>query len=57
MDRDDVRQSDATANNEQNADEERREALRKLGKYAAYTAPAMLAMLTGEAYAQGDSTG
>jgi hypothetical protein len=27
------------------ADEERREALKKLGVYAAYTAPAMLALL------------
>jgi hypothetical protein len=27
------------------ADEERREALKKLGKYAIYTAPAMLALL------------
>jgi hypothetical protein len=27
------------------ADEERREALKKLGKYAVYTAPAMLALL------------
>ena len=30
-------------------DAERREALRKLGKYAAYTAPVMLAMLESEA--------
>jgi hypothetical protein len=33
----------------------RREAIQRIGKFAAYTAPAMLAMLTGEARAQGIS--
>ena len=34
----------------------RREAIERIGKFAAYTAPAMLAMLTGEVRAQGTST-
>lgn len=34
----------------------RREAIGKIGKFAAYTAPAMLAVLVGEARAQGAST-
>ena len=33
----------------------RREAIARMGKFAAYTAPAMLAMLTGEVRAQGIS--
>ncbi|MDO9562501.1 MAG: hypothetical protein Q7J60_12840 [Bradyrhizobium sp.] len=36
-------------------DSARREAIGKIGKFAAYTAPAMLAVLTGEARAQGAS--
>jgi hypothetical protein len=36
-------------------DSARREAIGRIGKFAAYTAPAMLAMLTGEARAQGAS--
>ena len=34
-------------------DEERREALRQMARFGAYTAPALLAMLSGEAHAQG----
>jgi hypothetical protein len=37
-------------------DSARREAIGRIGKFAAYTAPAMLAMLTGEAKAAGIST-
>jgi hypothetical protein len=33
----------------------RREAIGRMGKFAAYTAPAMLAMLSGEVRAQGVS--
>jgi hypothetical protein len=33
----------------------RREAIERIGKFAAYTAPAMLAMLTSEVRAQGIS--
>jgi len=33
----------------------RREAIERIGKFAAYTAPAMLAMLTSEVRAQGAS--
>lgn len=36
-------------------DRARREAIGRIGKFAAYTAPAMLAMLTGEAKAVGVS--
>ena len=36
-------------------DTARREAIGRIGKFAAYTAPAMLAMLAGEARAQGAS--
>lgn len=38
-------------------DEARREALVKIARFSAYTAPALLVMLTGAAYAQGDSLG
>jgi hypothetical protein len=34
-------------------DESRREALRTIARFGAYTAPGMLAIMTGEAYAQG----
>jgi hypothetical protein len=34
-------------------DENRREALRTIARFGAYTAPGMLAIMTGEAYAQG----
>jgi hypothetical protein len=34
----------------------RRKAIERIGKFAAYTAPAMLAMLTGEVRAAGIST-
>jgi hypothetical protein len=48
-------QDDPAASDVQ-VDSARREAIGKIGKFAAYTAPAMLAMLTGEARAQGAST-
>jgi hypothetical protein len=35
--------------------QDRRDAMRKIGRFSAYTAPALLALLTGEAYAQGDT--
>ena len=47
--------SDESATNDPQTDSTRREAIGKIGKFAAYTAPAMLAMLTGEAKAQGAS--
>jgi hypothetical protein len=48
------RQDDA-ATTEPAVDTARREAIGRIGKFAAYTAPAMLAMLTSEARAQGAS--
>jgi hypothetical protein len=36
----------------EDVDSERREAIRRLGKYAGYTAPALLALLTSQAAAQ-----
>ncbi len=36
-------------------DETRRQAIRRLGRLAAYTAPTMLAMLAGTTAASGDS--
>ena len=54
---DPVRQEEESAEGpEQLERESRRQAIARLGKYAVYTAPALLAMLTGEARAQGDST-
>ncbi|MDP1866508.1 MAG: hypothetical protein Q8L13_09235 [Bradyrhizobium sp.] len=47
-------QDDAKARDSQ-VDSARREAIGRIGKFAAYTAPAMLAMLAGEARAQGAS--
>ncbi|MDP3690333.1 hypothetical protein [Bradyrhizobium sp.] len=44
-----------TASTDLQVDSARREAIGKIGKFAAYTAPAMLAVLTGEARAQGAS--
>jgi hypothetical protein len=41
--------------NDLQVDNARREAIRRLGKFAAYTAPAMLAMLASETKAQGAS--
>ena len=41
--------------NDLQVDTARREAIGRIGKFAAYTAPAMLAMLTSEARAQGAS--
>jgi hypothetical protein len=40
---------------DQTRDQSRREALQRLGKYSAYTAPFLLAMLSSEAAAQGFS--
>jgi hypothetical protein len=37
---------------DENLDLSRREAISRIGKFAIYTSPALLAMLTGEAYAQ-----
>jgi hypothetical protein len=48
------RQDDAAATDSK-VDGARREAIERIGKFAAYTAPAMLAMLTGEVRAQGIS--
>jgi hypothetical protein len=44
---------DVPAATDSQVDDARREAIGKIGKFAAYTAPALLAMLTGEARAQG----
>lgn len=38
-----------------NTDSTRREAILKIGRFGAYTAPALLIMMTGNAYAQADS--
>ncbi len=46
---------DDPARTDSQVDSTRREAIGRIGKFAAYTAPAMLAMLTGEAKAQGAS--
>jgi hypothetical protein len=46
---------DGTDGAQENANWNRREALLKIGQFGIYTSPALLAMLTGEAYAQGDS--
>jgi hypothetical protein len=48
------RQDDSAATDSE-VDGARREAIGRIGKFAAYTAPAMLAMLTGEVRAQGIS--
>jgi hypothetical protein len=48
------RQDDPAATGPE-VDNARREAIGRIGKFAAYTAPAMLAMLTGEVRAQGIS--
>ena len=53
---DQAKQDMETSGAPSSVDAERREALRKLGKYAAYTAPAMLTMLTSEAAAQTTGT-
>jgi hypothetical protein len=44
---------DDRAATDSEVDSTRRAAIGRIGKFAAYTAPAMLAMLTGEARAQG----
>jgi hypothetical protein len=44
--------AEQSANVSNNLNKERREALRRLGRFGAYTAPALLAMLTSEAAAQ-----
>ncbi|MES9877343.1 MAG: hypothetical protein ABW117_09620 [Candidatus Sedimenticola sp. 1PA] len=41
----------------ENHNEERREALKKMGAFTAYTAPAMLAMLTSQKTAAGGASG
>ena len=38
--------------NDESIDPSRREAIRQIGRFAAYTAPGLLVMLTGTAYAQ-----
>ena len=38
-----------------NAAQKRQDTMLKLGRFAAYTAPALLARLSGTAFAQGDS--
>mgnify|MGYP003382074669 CR=1 FL=1 len=48
-------QQDPAATPDARVDSARREAIGKIGKFAAYTAPVMLAVLTGEARAQGAS--
>jgi hypothetical protein len=48
---------DDPAATDSEVDGARREAIGRIGKFAAYTAPAMLAMLTGEVRAQGISNG
>ena len=47
-----IQPSDRRPSKDSIIDEARRDAIRRVGKYAAYTAPALLAMLTGKAYAQ-----
>jgi hypothetical protein len=46
---------DNPAATDSQVDSARREAIGRIGKFAAYTAPVMLVMLTGEARAQGAS--
>jgi hypothetical protein len=46
---------DDTAASDPAVDTARREAIGRIGKFAAYTAPAMLAMLTSQARAAGGS--
>lgn len=46
---------DSPAATDSGVDSARREAIERIGKFAAYTAPAMLAMLTGEVRAAGIS--
>jgi|GEM_PF-3585455 len=36
-------------------DQSRRDALKVIGRFGAYTAPGMIAMMTGQAYAQGSN--
>ena len=38
---------------DESVDQSRREALRVIGRFGAYTAPGMIVMMTGQAYAQG----
>jgi hypothetical protein len=46
---------DDPAATDSGVDDARREAIQRIGKFAAYTAPAMLAMLTGTEKAAGAS--
>jgi hypothetical protein len=46
---------DDPAATDSEVDGARRQAIERIGKFAAYTAPAMLAMLTSEVRAQGAS--
>jgi hypothetical protein len=45
----------ATEGHEESIDPSRREVIRQIGRFGAYTAPGLLVMLTGTAYAQSDS--
>jgi hypothetical protein len=47
--------SKAAEGHEESMDPSRREAILQMGRFAAYTAPGLLVMLTGTAYAQADS--
>ena len=47
--------SRATEGHEESMDPSRREVIRQIGRFGAYTAPGLLVMLTGTAYAQADS--
>jgi hypothetical protein len=47
--------SKATEGHDESMDPSRREAILRIGRFAAYTAPGLLVMLTGTAYAQADS--
>jgi len=41
---------------DESVDQSRRDALQMIGRFGAYTAPGMLALMTGQAYAQGSTT-
>ena len=47
--------SNTTEKHDESMDPSRREAIRQIGRFGAYTAPGLLVMLTGTAYAQSDS--
>ena len=44
-----------TGERDESVDPSRREVILQIGRFGAYTSPALLAMLTGTAYAQADS--